>query len=300
MTAASPKLSPSEIVANLRDVTVTYDGYLTRALARVNLDIRRGEITAILGPKGAGKSTTLRLLAGRLRPTEGSVKVFDRSPRSGAAKARIGYLPGKMDSRQAAGFLTRLVGGRAEAASAGRGVARLTQAMLGNRDLLILDDPFLGLEPAEVIEAKSLIRDLAARGKTVILSGDSLLEVKDFCHRMALLHDGRVQAAGTLTELLGSGEALRFFPSILPHAIVGRVLTVLRQEILATSSVGDVAPELAQKSAEPTLALKQSDQKLAPLTKPQESAPAVSARSGADDSIDHDKLEQLTKNKKPE
>ena len=156
--------SKVEIIATLRDVTVTYDGYLTRALSRVNLDFRRGEVMGVLGPKGAGKSTVLKALAGRLRPAEGAVRVFDRSPRSGATKARMGYLPGKVDPKNSPGFLDRVFGGKKETVSS-RGPARLTQAILGSRDLLILDDPFAGLEPAELIETKTLIRDMVAKGK---------------------------------------------------------------------------------------------------------------------------------------
>src|SRR5690242_3860282 len=117
MTSASPKLNAPEIVATLRDVTVTYDGYLTRALTRVNLDFRRGEVTAVLGAKGAGKSTTLKILAGRLRPTEGAAKVFGRSPRRGATKARVGYLPGKTDTAHRPGFFSRLFRRRSETSS---------------------------------------------------------------------------------------------------------------------------------------------------------------------------------------
>src|SRR4051812_37659151 len=108
MTNAKSKVNPGEIVAMMRDVTVTYDGYLTRALSRVNLDVRRGEITALLGARGSGKSTALKVLAGRLGPTEGTVKVFGRSPRG--AKARVGYLAGKVDANRPVGFVDKLLG----------------------------------------------------------------------------------------------------------------------------------------------------------------------------------------------
>src|SRR5579872_7277399 len=98
MAGTDRRVNSSEIVATMRDVTVTFDGYLTRALARIDLEVRRGEAFGILGPKGAGKSTLLRILAGRLRPTEGKVKVFGRSPRRGSTKARIGYVPGRADA----------------------------------------------------------------------------------------------------------------------------------------------------------------------------------------------------------
>ncbi|HXT13334.1 MAG TPA: ATP-binding cassette domain-containing protein [Candidatus Angelobacter sp.] len=273
----------ADFVATMREVTLTYDGYLTRALAKVNLGFRGGEITGVLGVKGSGKSTALRLLAGRLRPTEGTVKVFGRPARRGAAKARIGYLPGKMDAVRRVGFFGRLFGGKPESPTAARGVARLTQAILGNRDLLILDDPFADLDAAELAEAKALIRDLAGRGKTVILSSDALLEVKDLCQRIAILHEGRVQAIGTLTELLSSGEAIRFLPAILPPDMNERVLKVLRAEILSN----DVAA-----AAQPAGTSASSKKPGGETPPPPEPRP--------DDTIDHEKLEELVKRPKPE
>jgi ABC-2 type transport system ATP-binding protein len=290
--------SNREVIASLRDVTVTYDGYLTRALTRVNLDFRVGEVTAVLGAKGAGKSTTLKVLAGRLRPTEGAAKLFGRSPRRGATKARVGYLPGKTDTAHRPGFFARLFRQRNEAPSPARGAARLTQAILGNRDLLILDDPFADLGAAELTDVKALIRDMISRGKTVILSSDSLMQVKDICQRLVILHEGKLQAVGTLDELLAGGEAIRLMPAVLPPEIVERVLAVLRQEISApvsrekssntpqTTALGD---SIKAPAADP----------LSPLTKPVESAP-VAPSVKKDDAIDHEKLEGLVKPAKPE
>jgi ABC-2 type transport system ATP-binding protein len=285
MTSPKPKVSPSEIVAVLRDVTVTYDGYQTRALSHVDLDFSRGLVTGVLGVKGAGKSTALKVLAGRLGPAEGKVKVFGHSPR-GIAKSRVGYLPGKADLNRPPSFVDRLFGRKGESTSAARGVARLAQAMLGNRDLLVLDDPFADLEPAELAEAKALIRDMVARGKTVVLSSDSLMEVKDLCDRLVILHEGKVQAAGTLAELLVGGSAIRFLPAVLPKKIVERVLGVLREEILAS---GPAITKTAAANANPIL-----------TTVTQQPKVSGSVETKADDSIDHGKLEELTKIKKPE
>jgi len=278
MAIPNHKPDPGEIIASLRDVTVTYDGYRTRSLSHVNADFRRGEIAAVLGPRGAGKSTLLKILAGRIAPAEGTAKVFGRSSRSGSSKARVGYLPGKIDSNQSPGFFARFFAAKENSPPSARGVARLTQAILGNRDLIILDDPFDGLSPVEIAEAKSLVRELAARGKTVILSSDALMDVKELCQRMVVLHEGRVQAAGTLAELLSGGGAVRFLPAVLPQPMVERVLKVMREEIAAE-------PAPVMESAAPV-------------------SPAVSAGGGPvskpDDSIDHARLEELTRQKKPE
>ena len=265
-------------VAALRDVTVTYDGYQTRALSHVNVEFRRGEITGVLGAKGAGKSTAFKILAGQMAPTEGKVKVFDRSPRAGA-KARVGYLPGKVDLNRPPGFVDRLLGRKRKASPAGRGIARLAQAMLGNRDLLVLDDPFAELEPAEFAEAKALIRDMASRGKTVVLSSDSLMDVKDLCERFVILHEGKIQASGTLAELLSSASAIRFLPAVLPADIVGRVLAVLREEILKQQEKTSIAVS---------------------SIRPPVNAEPGGQRPKKNDAIDYEKLEGLTKPRSPQ
>ena len=282
MTTAHSKPNPAEVAAVIHDVTVTYDGYKTRALNHADADFRRGEVTAVLGEKGAGKSTLLRVLAGQLSPTEGSVKVLGRSPRGGV-KSRIGFLPGKKDANRPPGFVDRLLGTRKKSLPGARGVARLAQAMVGNRDLVVLDDPFADLNPAEITEAKGLIRDLVARGKTVVLGSDALIEVADICQRFVVLHEGRVQAAGMLSELLAGAGAIRFLPAILPPEMVERVLTVLRDEILSAS------PEMpAGQAAEKV----QGPQK---HEKPAAASPSKTAKSKPVDSIDHEKLEGLMK-----
>jgi len=277
MATVNPKLNSGGIIASLRDVTVTYDGYRTRSLSHVNVDFRRGEVTGVLGAKAAGKSTLLKVLAGRLAVAEGTAKVFGRSPRSGSARSRIGYSPGKMDSNHPPGFFARFFAVKEKSSSPARGVARLTQAILGNRELLVLDDSFDDLSPAEISEAKSLVREMVARGKTVILSSGSLMGVKDLCQRMVVLHEGRVQAAGTLAELLSSNGAIRFLPAVLPHEMVERVLNVLREEINAQPVS---SPEISMPASPTTPAVTPSTPK-------------------TDDAIDHGKLEELTR-KKPE
>jgi ABC-type multidrug transport system ATPase subunit len=277
MPSLNPKVNPAEIAATLRDVTLTYDGYKTRALGKVEVDFRRGEITAVLGSKGAGKSTLLQVLAGRLGATEGAVKVFGRSPRGGV-KARIGFLPGKADANQSAGFVDRLLGRKKEKPFVARGVARLAQAMVGNRDLVVLDDPFADLNPAEIAEAKALIRDLVARGKTVVLGSDALMDIADICHRLVVLHEGRVQAVGTLAELLAGPGAIRFLPAVLPKEMVERALAVLRSEILSSSNpAGEPRTVAAPEKINPS---------------PKQENPAASS---PDDAIDHEKLEGLMK-----
>jgi ABC-type Mn2+/Zn2+ transport system ATPase subunit len=302
LVAAILNNNPGDIVAMAHDVTVTFDGYLTRALARVNLEVRRGEILGLLGAEGAGKSTLLRLLAGRMRPTEGSVKVFGRSPRWGSARARIGYVPGKSEMARQRGFISRIFLGKSESAQAGaRGVPGLTQAIMGARDLIVLDEPFAEAAPAEKAALKALIRELIGRGKTVIISSDSLVDTKDICERVAVLQEGKIQAVGSLQQLLEAPGALRFLAPVLPPEISGRFAEILRHELARESTPVKPVPASPERSEpEPGDAPSAGDY-LTRLTKPTEGGqPAGQPPPQAASEIDHEKLEGLTKPAKPE
>lgn len=289
-----------EAVAVVRDVTVTFDGYVTRALAHVDLEIRRGEVLGVLGAKDAGKSTLLRLLAGRLRPTEGAVKVFRRSPRWGAISSRIGYVPGKSGLDRPGGFLSRIFTRKAESSPAARGGAGLTQAIMGGRDLIVLDEPFDGASPAETVELKSLIQDLAARGKTVVLSGDSLTDTKDICNRLVILHDGMIRAVGSLEELLNAPGALRFLAPVLPSEIAARIGEMLRRELARGAVLAQPIAVSVEKSPEQPGVSSTADEHLTHLTKSIESVPSPERPSRPENAIDHEKLQELTKSPKPD
>jgi ABC-2 type transport system ATP-binding protein len=295
----------SEIVAVVRDVTVTFDGYLTRALSRVDLEVRRGEVFGILGAKGAGKSTLVKLLAGRVRPTEGKVRIFGRSPRGGSTKARIGYVPGKEDSNRPHGFLSRIFGrNNGTSPDVARGKPGLTQAILGSRELVILDEPFADTGPAERAELKALIRELAGRGKTVIVASDTLADAKDVCDRLAVFHEGKIQAIGSLEELLRVPAAIHFFAPVLPPEVAGRIARILREAIKSDSkSAASIrsasGPQENAREAETSKTIT-PDEHLTALTKANESPTLSETNPKEAGSIDHEKLEGLTKPVKPE
>lgn len=297
--AINRRTDSGEIIATMRDVTVTFDGYLTRALSRVGFDVRRGEVFGIVGAKGAGKSTLLRLLAGRMRPTEGKVKVFGRSARRGSVKARIGYVPGKADAEQARGFFSRLFGRKKEAQNvAGSG---LTQAIMGGRDVVILDEPFADLNPTEKKELKALIRELAGRGKTVIIAGETLVDTKDVADRLLVVHEGKILAVGSLRELVNAPNAVRFLAPVLPPEMGERIAKILQREIAvelaSTTGVSKVSesPSEQKPKEAPT-----PDEHLAKLAQGAEDAAPAGQMPREENSIDHDKLEELTKPGKPE
>ena len=218
----------------------------TQALTNVTFEVRRGEVFGLLGPSGSGKSTALRILAGRLSPSEGKARVFGRSPRWPSTRARVGYLPqDPIHARSgflvaALGFLRGLTrrqqrglpGPQAPAESAGkerRGL--LMQVLIKNPALVLLDEPFAGLDMGGCREMTDLIRALAQQGRTVILSSNSLALVKDICDRLTVLSRGRTEATGTLRELLATRDCLRYIGELLPQPAAERLLQVIRQEL---------------------------------------------------------------------
>jgi ABC-2 type transport system ATP-binding protein len=109
----------------------------------------------------------------------------------------------------------------------------LAQALINDPDLVILDEPTAGLDPIGCREVKDLILALARRGKTVILSSHLLSDVEDVCDRVVIYYGGKIQAAGTLKELLATPDTLRITTPTLPRATMERVLEIIRKDVAA-------------------------------------------------------------------
>jgi len=213
--------------------------HLTRRFGRVtavddvSFQIGRGEIVGMLGPNGAGKTTTLRMIAGFLCPTGGDVRLAGRSITEDplGTRRRLGYLPehaalypdmrvaeylrfraelkgvarGRVAARveEAAELcgirpvLRRLIG---ELSKGYRQRVALADALVHEPELLVLDEPTLGLDPNQIRQARELIRSLAAR-HTVLISSHILPEIEVTCHRVLILHRGRLLAQGPVAEL---------------------------------------------------------------------------------------------------
>jgi len=214
-----------EVVVAMRHVLKYFDslwgGDLKRTLTDANFEVRRGEVFGLLGPVGSGRSTSLKILAGLSSPTEGSARVFGRSPRSRANRRRTAYVP---------------EGGQVRAV--------LTQALAKNPDLVLLDAPFATLEPGARADLKKLILSLTQRGKTVILTSQSLEEVKDLCDRVAVYDSGKVEAVGSVPELLATPAALRFLVPVVSSAIAQRMLQLLLEQLdcAASSNIPPAPP----------------------------------------------------------
>src|SRR5512137_459715 len=262
----NPPQPNGEAVVSVRGLTKVFRDFWGRPKARavddVDFDVRRGEVFGLLGPNGSGKSTTVKLLLGLLYPTRGQIAVFAHSPRHVATKSRIGYLPEEsylyryLNSRETLDFfgnlfelpkgdrnnraeqLLEMVGlNQARLRAVGefsKGMQRrigLAQALINDPDLVILDEPTAGLDPIGCREVKDLIIALAQRGKTVILSSHLLADVEDVCDRVVIYYGGKVQAMGTLKELLATPDVVRITAPVLPRETMERVLEVIRKDV---------------------------------------------------------------------
>ena len=256
-----------ETVVSVRGLTKVFKDFWGRPKARavdnVDFDVRRGEVFGLLGPNGSGKSTTVKLLLGLLYPTKGHLEIFGHSARHVQTKSRIGYLPEEsylyryLNSRETLDFfgnlfqlskgerenraeqLLEMVGlNQTRTRAVGefsKGMQRrigLAQALINDPDLVILDEPTAGLDPIGCREVKDLILALARRGKTVILSSHLLSDVEDVCDRVVIYYGGKIQAMGTLKELLATPDTLRITTPVLPRETLERVLEVIRRDMV--------------------------------------------------------------------
>ena len=202
------------------------------AVDHLDLQVDRGELFGFLGPNGAGKTTTIRMALGLVAPTNGSVEILgmevrhNRSkvlPRVGAlveSPALYGYLSGRNNLRVFADLLGGVSAKRIDevleiVSLKGREQDRvktysmgmkqrlgLAISLLSNPDLLILDEPANGLDPAGIVEMRDLLRELAGEGKTVFISSHVLSEVQQICTRVAIINHGKLVRLAPVAELL--------------------------------------------------------------------------------------------------
>ena len=219
-------------------LTKKYGGYL--AVDDVSFTVEDGQIYGLLGPNGAGKSTIMNILTGYLSATSGQVTVAGHPlpEEADEAKACVGYLPEQpplypeMTVGEYLNFvaelkkvpraqrkeqvlraarrtgLEKVLPRRIRSLSKGyKQRVGIAQALLGSPKIIILDEPTVGLDPAQVIEMRKLIRELG-KAHTVILSSHILSEVQAVCQQVLILSKGKLAASGTLQELTADGRSL--------------------------------------------------------------------------------------------
>ncbi len=221
----------SEFTVSARMLSRSYGS--NRAVRDVSLELKRGEVLGLLGPNGAGKTTTMQMLTGNLAPTSGEVDIcgIDLLDQPTLAKSRIGYLPEvpplyrelKVDEYLRLAGRLHKVKANALAAATQRAKSRcglsdmgkrligslskgyqqrvgIAQAIIHEPDVIILDEPTVGLDPNQIREIRALIRDLG-RDHSLILSTHILPEVEAICDRVQILHRGEVVFNDTIAGL---------------------------------------------------------------------------------------------------
>jgi len=246
MNAPKPALPP---VLQLEDVARRRAGRL--AVRNLSLCLEAGQILGLLGVNGAGKSTTLSLIAGALRPDSGSIRLQgqDFLERPELARQTVGWLPEAAplwpeltirEHLHAHGRLRGLAGARlTDAADAvldrlgydtplgdgGAGLSGgqkqrlgLARAMYGDPALLVLDEPANALDPVQTVALHTLLRELAATGTAIILSTHQLAEVTAVCDRVAILHEGTLRYDAPLPADQHAALEKTFFDVAKAHA----------------------------------------------------------------------------------
>jgi ABC-2 type transport system ATP-binding protein len=235
-----------EFAGFTKSYRVGWSGNRIDAVKGLTLRLARGQVLGLLGPNGSGKSTTLKALAGLIRPTAGACRIFGHVAGGDEARTLVGYLP---ESPQFSAHLTGrglldycaglsslgpgVVAARVEevlrwsglnsaaeqrVGTYSKGMAQrlgLAQAVLHDPPLMLLDEPASGLDPAGRLDLSRLIRELAARGKTVVFSSHLLTQAAELCDRIVLLGRGCLLAEGTPAALLGAEPTLAPEPTPL-------------------------------------------------------------------------------------
>ncbi len=233
-------MADTESVIHTKELTKTFGSLV--AVNNLELEVMRGDVFGFLGPNGSGKTTTIRMLLGLIRPTSGHISIFgmDNSSHMQAILPRLGaiietpvfypYLSGIDNLRSVAagsgmklGKTSRaridevldIIDLRGQANDAFRkyslGMKQrlgIGAALLTDPELVLLDEPTNGLDPAGVHEIRQLIQRLAALGKTVFVSSHILYEIQQICNRVAILQKGHLLRQGNVQDLLRQGEQL--------------------------------------------------------------------------------------------
>ena len=224
-----------EFVIHADGIVKSFGG--RRVLDGLSLKLRQGEIMGFLGTNGAGKTTTVKILLGFLKADAGAVSIFGGAPGDAETRARIGFMPEiayyypyltigellefygglggmpRRDVRAKAPALIRRVGlakaGGKLLKTYSKGMlqrAGIAQALLHDPELLILDEPFTGLDPLARAYFRDMLRELRDEGKTIFFSSHELSETETVCDHVAIVKEGRVVLQGATRDIVGDGR----------------------------------------------------------------------------------------------
>lgn len=228
----------NNVILQTHDLGKTYQKLI--AVENVNITVRKGDVFGFLGPNGAGKTTTIAMLLGLLHPTRGEVRILGKkvTPNNnkilhhvgalvGAIPALIPHLSARKNLKLMASLYPDLPKNRVETVLEMVGLTNVARrktetfstgmkqrlgmalAILHQPQLLILDEPTNGMDPAGMQEMREIIKTLSAEGVTVFLSSHLLYEVEQVCDRIAVLNRGNLIAQGTIAEMHGEQKNLR-------------------------------------------------------------------------------------------
>ena len=276
--AATGGAGGREVVLATHGLTKRYGKRL--AVNGLSLDVRRGDVFGLLGPNGSGKSTTLRMVLGLVWPTAGSISLFgddhSQSDQRRAALRRVGAvveqpafypylsarenlrgvaifagLPGSDETRKRVDEAIGYVGLTERANDSYRkyslGMKQrlgIAAALLTQPELVLLDEPTNGLDPAGMVEVRALIQQLAQRGITVLLASHLLHEVQQVCTRVAIMKEGTLLAQGEVSDLLSAQIGVQL--GFADPAMLQKALTTLQAAKATTPWLRDakaIAPE---------------------------------------------------------
>ena len=221
----------------LTNLTKRYGSFT--AVDAIDLEVPRGQLFGFLGPNGAGKTTTLRMIAGILRPTGGTVEIggVDISKNPIAAKMKLGFIPDrpfiyeKLTGAEFLRFVAGLYGQEGpdvdhrarelmalfdleewqdelvESYSHGmRQKLIISSAFVHRAEVIVVDEPMVGLDPKAARILKDLFREYVSRGNTIMMSTHTLEVAEELCDHIAIIQAGKIRAAGTMAELRQTAE----------------------------------------------------------------------------------------------
>jgi len=273
-TTDQPVLAPPAPAAHAARELLTLSGVRKRygrfeAVRGLDLTVHRGEIFGFLGPNGAGKTTTIRMVAGVLRPTEGRIEVgghdLEREPER--AKSKIGYIPDrpylydKLSGGEFLRFVAGLWGREGEEVEAradrllelfqltpwkneliesySHGMRQkilISSALIHQPELIVVDEPMVGLDPRSARLLKDLFRTFVGHGGTVFLSTHTLEVAEALCDRIAIIAKGKIIASGTMEQLraqahAGGAHLEEIFLKVTGGEAMAHVIESLREAI---------------------------------------------------------------------